>query len=161
VPQHPHLYPFITEWRLIRGISLPPTWRLCWLSCRKPTCFCRMRSKLPFTRRSPVSGRDIGRGGQRLVEAPASVYGFSRCQSHRMARTSLTTSRDPESSSQRLRTPAELDVETHFQSLAHTPAEVLRHLGSPAGTRQGSRCSSVTCSGRIINLEAFRMVLSS
>jgi hypothetical protein len=38
-----------------------------------------MRSKLPFTRLSPVSGRDIGRRGQRLVAAPGDnrkVYGF-------------------------------------------------------------------------------------
>ena len=54
--QHPNLYPFMTELRLIGGISFPPTWRLCWLFCRKPTCICRMRSRLPFTQRSPVSG---------------------------------------------------------------------------------------------------------
>ncbi len=39
----------------------------------------RMKCSLPFTRRSPVSGRDIGRRGQRLVEAPGDnckVYGF-------------------------------------------------------------------------------------
>src|SRR3989454_9717025 len=38
-----------------------------------------MRSKLPFIRRSPVCGRDIGRRGQRLVETPGDnrkVYGF-------------------------------------------------------------------------------------
>jgi hypothetical protein len=39
-----------------------------------------MRSKLPFTQRSPVSGRDIGRRGQRMPRGigrePASVYGF-------------------------------------------------------------------------------------
>ncbi len=46
------------------------------------------------------------------------------------------------------------DLEKHFQALARTPAEVLRHIGSPAGPRQGSRCSSATCSGRIINVEA-------
>jgi hypothetical protein len=38
-----------------------------------------MSSKLPFTRRSPVSDREKGRRGQRLVEAPGDnrkVYGF-------------------------------------------------------------------------------------
>ncbi len=79
MPQHPNLYPSKLWWKLICGISFPPTCRLCWLCCRKPTCICRMSSKLPFTRRSPVSGLSLGRRGQRLVEAPGDnrkVYGF-------------------------------------------------------------------------------------
>src|SRR5215469_1270653 len=33
------------------------------------------------------------------------------------------------------------------EARAHAPAAVLRHSGSPAGTREGSGCSSGTCGG--------------
>ncbi len=51
------------------------------------------------------------------------------------------------------------DLERHFQALAQAPTEVLRHISSPAGSRQRSRCSSVTCAGRLIIL-ATRLKLS-
>ena len=53
------------------------------------------------------------------------------------------------------------DVEHHFQALAQTPADVLRHIGSPFAPDTDQHCSSVTRSGRIINLEAYSIIASS
>src|SRR5260221_544374 len=103
----------------------PRTCRLCWLCCRKPTCICRMSSKLPFTRRSPVSGlakADVGNAWSRhraITARSTALAWWIGAMAGSMAE---------------LRLDEQLllaDVETHFQALAQTPAEVLRHIGSP------------------------------
>jgi hypothetical protein len=43
----------------------------------------------------------------------------------------LATDGHASSSTKRFRSPAELDVQSHFQALTQNPADVLRHIGSP------------------------------
>jgi len=71
VPHHPNLYPFLTRVEADLWDQLPADLSALLAILPQADLYrARMRSKWPFSRRSLVSGRDIGRRGQHLVEAP-------------------------------------------------------------------------------------------
>jgi hypothetical protein len=66
----------------------------------------------------------------------------------------LATGRDTQSSPQRFRTPA-CGCGDSFSGTRTNSRRGASSYRQSICTRQGSKCSSATCSGRIINLEAF------
>ena len=81
MPQHPNLYPLMTRVEADLWDQLPTDLSALLAILPQADLYrARMRSKWPFTQRSLVSGRDIGRRGQRRPRGtgrePASVYGF-------------------------------------------------------------------------------------